>query len=515
MGRSRLRKLDFDKVLLGKKRYIYTHNYYWIENRQVMKSFVYTVAVVLAFCGIITGQEVVSVTPLGTKTKAQLTSQFNIPFITYGARYYKVTYTSADAKGNKDTLSGMIALPDVSTKRYPRLVYTHGTSDCKTCVPSRYGSAGGDEGQLGLLFAGLGFVTILPDYVGMGDGRGFQTYVHAATTVSASDDMLRACDKWFAQNNIATNTQLFLTGYSQGGFASMAYHKYLEETFGGQAVTAAAHLSGAYDVSGVMRNLILSQTEYFYPAYIPNTVLGYNEVTGTLYNQYSDFFKADYIPDITSYYNGSISLSELNARLISKLTAREGASIPGRMIRDDVYAQIRDDLSHPANAALRENDVYKWAPKAPTRLFYCKADDQVPYQNAITARDTMVARGATNLLAIDVNSTADHGGCVVPAFTQTMLFFLGFQQITSGAEDIQEGVLSVYPVPAGDELNIDNIPAGSTLDIMDITGRPVVTIKPQSTSATVDISLLSPGIHLLVIRDNSKKVVTVSRFVKS
>jgi hypothetical protein len=480
-----------------------------------MKSFIYLMLFIFT-CQVMRGQEVISATFIGSKTKSQLISQFNVPFIGYGAKYYKVLYTSKDAKGQKDTLSGMLSVPDNATKRYPRLVYTHGTSDCKECVPSRYGIPGGEEGQLGLLFAGLGFVSMLPDYVGMGDGRGFQTYVHAGTTVSATDDLVKACDGWTAANGVSTNSQLFLTGYSQGGFSSMAYHKYLEQNEGPESVTAAAHLSGPYDFSGTMRNLILSQSAYFYPAYIPNTVLGFNEATGTIFTSFSDFFKTEYIPDITSYYQGNIPLTELNTRLIDRLTSLEGASIPVRMIRDDVYNQILNNPDHPANVALRENDLYRWAPKTPTRLFYCTADDQVPYLNSIVARDSMVARGASDLLAIDVKPTANHGECVVPALTQTILFFLGFQQITSSVADQgEDGGILVYPVPATDELNIGNIPAGTQIEIIDITGRPLITARPEDTTASINVSNLRPGVHMVIIRDSSSRPVATHLFVKS
>ena len=165
-----------------------------------MKHFVGILLIFCFFFGTTHSQKLVSVTYKGARTKQQITTMFSLPFVKYGAKYYAVNYISPDAKGNQDTLSGLMVVPDDLSFEFPRLVYQHGTSDCKTCVPSRYGSSGGEEGQLGLLFAGLGFVTILPDYVGMGDGRGFQTYVHGATTVSASVDMLTACAEWSATN---------------------------------------------------------------------------------------------------------------------------------------------------------------------------------------------------------------------------------------------------------------------------------------------------------------------------
>ena len=128
----------------------------------------------------------------------------------------------------------------------------------------------------------------------------------------------------------------------------------------------------------------------------------------------------------------------------------------------------------------------------------------------------MVARGASDLLAIDVKPTANHGECVVPALTQTILFFLGFQQITSSVADQgEDGGILVYPVPATDELNIGNIPAGTQIEIIDITGRPLITARPEDTTASINVSNLRPGVHMVIIRDSSSRPVATHLFVKS
>lgn len=71
----------------------------------------------------------------------------------------------------------------------------------------------------GLLFAGLGFVAMLPDFVGMGDGRGFQLICpccHHCFCYSKMCWRLQpvGCHKM----EVFTNDQLFITGYSQGGY---------------------------------------------------------------------------------------------------------------------------------------------------------------------------------------------------------------------------------------------------------------------------------------------------------
>jgi hypothetical protein len=464
----------------------------------------------------IEAQQLVSATLRGSASKQQIAAMFsNNPFIRYGAKYYKVTYTSKDAKGQLDTLSGLLVVPDDLKFSYPKLVYQHGTSDCKKCVPSSYGVSGGEEGQLGLLFGGLGYVSLLPDFVGMGEGRGFQTYVHDATTVSATEDMLAACDAWTEQNGVFTNDQLFITGYSQGGYASMSFHKYMQETYSASSVTAAAHLSGPYSLSGVMRDLILGNTAYNYPAYVPNTVLGFNEVYG-IYNDLSDFFKPEYVADIKKYYEEKISLVNLNSKLVQLLVANTGASVGGRLIREDVLIEIKNNPNHIINQILRENDVYDWKPESPTAIFYCKADDQVPYLNSIVARDTMLANGTTNLTVTDVKSDANHIYCATPALTQTLLFFFTLQKITSSSEDVtQNNTINIYPNPTSDIIYVSTTNFdGASIFISDIAGRKLIAQTTISTNTSIDISGLQPGIYHLSLNYKNGNIQTQKLIVQ-
>ena len=51
----------------------------------------------------------------------------------------------------------------------------------------------------------------------------------------------------------------------------------------------------------------------------------------------------------------------------------------GKMIKDSVFNEIKNNLNHPANILLRQNDLFRWEPQSPTRIFYSIADDQVPF----------------------------------------------------------------------------------------------------------------------------------------
>lgn len=463
------------------------------------------ISILLAIAGY--SQELVSVTLKGSRTKTQLVNQFGNPLIKNGAKYYTVLYTSLDAKGLKDTLSGLLTVPDDLRFKYPRIIYQHGTSDCKKCVPSLYGTSGAEEGQLGLIGAGFGYIAYLPDYVGMGNGRGFQTYVHAATIQRATDDFLTAVDSWLQANNVHRNDQLFITGYSQGGYASMAYHKYVEET--GRTVTAAAHLSGPYSLSGVMRDLILGDVAYFFPAYLPNTALGMQEAYGDLYDNLSDIFKPEFASDIQQYYNGAITLTTLNTRLIGKLNSQFGSSVAKNMLQPDFLTALQNDSTFRINEVLKENDVFRWSPKAPTKIYYCKADDQVPYLNSVVAYDTMKAMGAVNLELRDINSVADHGACFNPALTNSLLFFLTLQQITTATSEIDlQAQVTLAPNPASDKVQLSYPGNITKYELFDFTGQLLQQGRVQSQStAEIDINNFNAGLYILRVHTGEGYII--------
>jgi hypothetical protein len=74
----------------------------------------------------------------------------------------------------------------------------------------------------------------------------------------------------------------------------------------------------------------------------------------------------------------------------------------------------------------------------------------------------------------------------------------------------------VFPNPASDYLNLllPGIPgANSKLQLMDITGKIIQTIKLYNTREVLDIRFLPGGVYMLKITDgvNSKSI----KFIKS
>jgi hypothetical protein len=238
---------------------------------------------------------------------------------------------------------------------------------------------------------------------------------------------------------------------------------------------------------------------YYYPAYIPNTALSYQTVYGNLFNDLTEVFKPAYAALVQQFYEGQINLSELNEQLIDALTANEGASRPFRMLQPSIVQEIGNNPQHPINVALDANDTYDhWIPKAPFRLFYCMADDQVPFRNSLLARDSFLANGVSGFQIADVMPDADHGECLVPAMTNTLIFFLGFQQIgtVSTAEALSEWRLRLTPNPARERVLIENLPSAGRYEILDFSGKVWQSGALAAGAHTIDISRVPAGVLL-------------------
>jgi hypothetical protein len=416
------------------------------------------------------GQKLVSSSPAGVISKDFLAFIFgaNGTLIENGIELFKITYTTVDVFGKPDTASGLIILPATGKKSFFPVIYQHGTVDNRNDVPSNV--KGGWEA--GAVFAGLGFFTMLPDYLGLGTSRGYHPYVHAASQSWAASDMLQAAVSFAANAGISLNEKLFITGYSQGGHASMALHRDLErKPISGFKVAAASHLSGPYSISTSMLDILLSNAEYGYSGYVPHTLLAYNPIY-KLYANINQVIRPPYLDIVLRRQREEIGLGQMNTLLTEALKKDFGKAIPSYIFQDSVVNNIRNNPNHPVRLALRDNDTYDWTPKVPTRILYCKADEQVVYTNAILADSVMRSRGAQNITLKDLNPTFSHGQCVEPALLNTVSFFKSLSVSTSiFASNLQVSELRIYPNPASNYVYFENLPLASTVDWFNLQGQ--------------------------------------------
>lgn len=324
-------------------------------------------------------------TLIGEYTTAQLAARVSdIPLVGSLARYpvrvYRLTYTTRNTDGQPVTASGAVLVP-VAPAAVPVISYQHGTlqPDEEERAPSYYSSRSEVWSAVSVL-AATGYVVSAPDYIGYGASKALpHPYEHGASLASASADMLRATREFCAQQNISVNQKNFLLGYSEGGYATLALHKLLEEKYADVLpVTASAPGAGAYHKSAFAR-YILNSTEPL------NFLRTYVWVLRTYDRVYQ-------LNRPLSYYYQQPYATRLQADPFSPVP-RQATELFAPTFRQAVLTD-----SDPAlTATLTANDVYDWQPRAPLALFHGTADDYVPFFNSEDAYKAMRARGATNV----------------------------------------------------------------------------------------------------------------------
>jgi len=318
---------------------------------------------------------------------------------------YQVLYETVDAQGLRTRASGAFAVPADPAAPLPVVSYQHGTVLRREDVPSRANL----EGLLGVAFASTGYAAVLPDYLGLGDSPGVHPYHHADSAASAVIDLLRAVRALASAEEIPLGTKLFLTGYSQGGHATLAALREMEARHAAEfPVTACAAGAGAYDLSGVTAEDFLSGRPQPNPYYFVYLLAGFRDVYGL-----PEYLDEPYATTVPLLLDGTHEAAAVNALLPAN---------PVLTLRPGVLQAFESDPNHPFRAALRRNDLLDWAPRTPLRLYHCAGDRDVPPANSRAARDAFAAREVTVPL-FDPAPSEDHVGCVRPTLLDIKAWF--------------------------------------------------------------------------------------------
>lgn len=329
----------------------------------------------------------------------------------YPVSVYKINYETISPIGARTRASGALVLPTGASGGLPLLSYQHGTIARTNDAPSLNSSG---EVILGVAFASLGYAAVLPDYLGLGESEGVQLYVHARSEATASVDMLRAARCYCASNSVTLNNKLFLCGYSQGGHATMALLRELETFHASEfTVTACAPMAGPYDMSGATTEDALSGRVVPNPYYYALLLASYQDVYH-LAPTLADLLASPYNTTLPSLLHGNSTDDTLNAAMPNP---------PLQVLKPEYLANFRTNAANPLRLALRDNDLYRWTPISPMRMYHCGGDQDVPIINSQVAHSNFLARGASQVQFIIPSATADHGGCVEPSLTAAKAWF--------------------------------------------------------------------------------------------
>jgi len=357
----------------------------------------------------------------------------------YGYKAYKIPYTTTDEEGNSVSVSGLMVvptgLPDIvySTLGLSLVSDDHGTIFANAEAPSVFASANNSPDGSPILLTSLGgFVTLQPDYIGFGDSLShYHPFILKKSLANATIDFISAARTFAINNNINLNPQLFLTGYSEGGYAAMATLEKIE-TDGVLTVTMAAPMAGPYAVEG-LATAVLQEANLSVPSFMANVgyayAKAYSEDISTVINE-------PYASSLDTLFNGTLTRTEIDPQLTIKTTGLDGLFNP-------VFVQdVLTNVNQWFRVAVRANDVYNWAPTTTVKLVHCIGDDVIPYSISQTTETAMNTNGAPNvsLVPVEVAVTGDpgtalrygHGACASVAYSVTTKIFAQTRQATIG-----------------------------------------------------------------------------------
>ncbi len=292
----------------------------------------------------------------------------------YDVTSYKLEYMSHSSDNKLVKVSGLVAIPNKNSPS-PLLSFQHGTTFVNSDAPSFNLKVSTRHPEI--LFASLGYLVFSPDYIGYGTSAG-ETHPYLLKKPSADIviDMLKAGKQWLKEENISTNNQLFMTGYSQGGYVTMATLEAMQNRgLSDLTVTGAVLGAGPYDLYTTLDTLLHSLND---------------------------------IPDFLD----NIAQETLEYFLIPK----DAEVYFERTFLDRYFDKDRQD------------NVHNWKPTIPLKLFHGEDDKTVPIESALSTWETMTALGADIELVKCTASPADHSPCVIPYLNYTINYFAGLSQ---------------------------------------------------------------------------------------
>jgi len=325
----------------------------------------------------------------------------------YDIKAYKIVYKTKNTDGTDIQASGALIIPNV-TVAIPMISQQHGTIRTDAEAPSNY-QPGSEAYTTASIFGSNGFIVACPDYIGYGASNSIQhPYQHRETLAQASVDMIRASSEFIAKGNINWNKKLMITGYSEGGFATMSLQKKIEEQFSTEFnLVASSCGAGAYNSTQFMKDLFNNTTHgiaaynrlYIWVIQAYNRIYGLNRLMNT-------YFKEPYATDVQA--NGTNANINVSFNL---------------SINDTFKSAVNNGTDTQFLNVVKDNDIFDWGPKTETQLYHGDADQEVFYSNSVTAVNAMKVKGGNVTLFTTKGGT--HFSTIPDYAVGTYSFFNG------------------------------------------------------------------------------------------
>ena len=327
-----------------------------------------------------------------------------------------VKYASKDDQGNDIELSGLFTYPfklDGEILQTPLVSYDHGTELLKKYAPSKWDPFDISEYKnfmevivAHVLASFFGWSIVMPDYQGMGyDLNEPHPYCIREKLATSTADMVEKGINMIKDNNheyVNWDGHLFVYGYSEGGYVTMAVTQELENR--DIAMTGSVCMDGPYDLSGTMLDAMIGDAPAPVPYYLPLMLVGYHNAYPHTYI-YEQMLKEPYRTDVPKYATGFYDEDVVNGIMPASHILKE--------IFEDAFVDSLNDSTSVAWQKLYENDTYpNWVPETTMLMWHCQNDDCVPIGNYEAAKAAFTQGGAQNITYVEFPPVPNWAGTV-------------------------------------------------------------------------------------------------------
>lgn len=360
-----------------------------------------TLGITVAF-----GQKLVSATDNGTIKARDVQAKYKKYFVNatpvdpVDIRLIKVRYLQGQDDKASDVVSGLLAVP-VNGAPKGIVIYFHGTIANRESVPSRYRGGDHDSETAGpvLAFATSGYAVMMPDYPGLGDGKGVHPYYNMAKNARSGLEMLDPA--WFSAEKfkLKMGTNYFISGYSQGGAVAMWATRMMEWSADESMRTVrSAPMSGPYDLSRTQARFIFEKSNNpvavgsraYLAAYLARS-LKHNGVK----IRYNDYFVPSFANYIDKVFTQNLSDENTVRKLFGKAAQLGSTRGLDRITLPKFRKAIRDhDVKDPVVRELASQDCIDWELGTETYLVCVEKDQIVSSENTKMAVRALRATGA-------------------------------------------------------------------------------------------------------------------------
>lgn len=380
------------------------------------------------FDAVIGSDSATSVKSISSFNTAQINTQFGLdgtatPDAKCDIKIEKVSYPTVGAAGERTNATAALMLPsgdsaDCQGDR-PILLYAHGTTTDKgydfSQVANPQNPAAGESTLIAANFAAQGYIVVAPNYAGYDDSDlDYHPYLVAQQQSTDMVDALDSARTIIERQKRANNTnydniddsgKLFIAGYSQGGYVTMATARLLESQ--NKPITAIAPSSGPYALAAFGDEIFRGNVNIGASRFAPLLGIGLQEKYGNIYGKKSDIFLDKYadaqLPSETAFGdlvaagklpNNALFQKNPTDAIFAGLSQGKLFSVLGGYDENDYLiktdfraAYVADTIKHPdglmtengnkmpavapennLRKALKDNDLRGYVPTMPTLI---------------------------------------------------------------------------------------------------------------------------------------------------